>query len=498
MLGCSRNNDLDLKEYPFQLNQIRQTNDSLVVEWNKTTVPRFKNYLLMKSWNNADWFDLAILADRNTTKFIDDQIVPNANYYYKIKVVLTNGDTLISNMQSVKTDSIRLQLFPPEKVAEGVQLRWVSNYVKYILGRYVIYRKVEDQEKVAIGYNSNLENRSYTDITIPYTTKLSYEIALQLQYSTNDVYSNEQLYVRKEIKMADTKAFDIQFDANKKAIYFFNSDGNVLLFDLNADKITASVNVGAGIGYADFGIYKSNVELYVPTDDGRIVIYNAATLVKTDEIQVGASLQINSVVCNNGMLFASTSAWMNNPLRVYSRTGKNLLSQGGYWYSRRIKIIPGSATELIEVAMEPSGLGLSYMSFDQAGNPVKMIKDVLTDAYGQHGKIFEMLPGGEKFISGEAGNIFNKDLRPEGRLQAINKNFGAFYIDGSSNEIYAVTSDRSVEVFSLSTYQHLRTISTTYYPFKVFKSDGKLVVVGTLYKRDNVYMDAEKLFIEIL
>ncbi|MBO9620936.1 MAG: hypothetical protein J7539_18085 [Niabella sp.] len=498
MLGCSRKNHLDLKDYPFQMSQVHQTNDSVMVQWNKTTIPSFKNYLVLKSWNNAEWFILAGFENRDATKFIDDQIAPKTNYYYKVRIVLTNGDTLTSNIQSVKTDSVKLQLFPPEKTAEGVQLRWTSNYLKYIFGRYVIYRKIENQEKAVIGYNNNLENRNYTDISVPYTTNLSYEIALQRQYSTDEARSNEQLYVRKEIKMADTKAYDVQFNANMKAIYFFNSNGNILLFDLDADKITASVNLGTNIGYADFGVYKNSNELYVPTNDGRIVICNAATLAKTDEIQVGASMQTRSVVYNKGLLFASTNAWMNDPLRVYSRAGKNLLSQSGFWYSRRIKIIPGSETELIEVAIEPSGLGLSYMSFDQAGKPVKMIKDVLTDSYSQHGKIFEMFPDGEKFISGEAGNIFNKNLQPEGRLQEINKRFGAFYIDGSSNEIYAVTADRGIEVFSLSTYQHLRTINTTYYPFKVFKSEGHLVVVGTLNKRDNIYMDAEKLFIEIL
>ena len=67
---------------------------------------------------------------------------------------------------------------------------------------------------------------------------------------------------------------------------------------------------------------------------------------------------------------------------------------------------------------------------------------------------------------------------------------------GSVTRFY--DTDKSIEVFSMTTYQHIRSINTTCYPYKIFKSDNKIICIGTYHKRDHNYQIPDNLFIEFI
>lgn len=496
IVGCKKDKPEIKDLFSITLNPVKQSGDTLFLEWNSVNTPFFKSYLIYRATGLIGSTPYVIPPDKNHTKFTDIDIAPKQEISYRVAALLTTGDTIFSNTQFVKTDSLMVDLLPLTTYNDSVKLNWSVNY-KHQPGVVTLTRKAEGRETELIKLH-NLAITTYTDKNIPYTTEISYKITAEVIYDPKKSESNTQSYIRKDIRFSNVKAFNILFDQGNKLIYFLGKEGDIQIFDLTADKITASINSGVQIGYSDLGIYNNSNELYVPRNDGWIFVYDATTLVKKDQILVGAGIKPGFVVYNNGMLFVNTDAWMNNPLRVYSRPGRNLLSQGGFWNDRRIKVIPGSNSELIEVSMSPSGLPVSYYAFDQSGKPVTEKRNILMNSYIAHGKIFEMFPSGEKFITGEDGNILNKNLELVSKLQNINKKFNSYYFDVSANEILAGTADKSIEIFSMSTNQHIRSINTTYYPYKIFKSDNKILVIGAYYKRDNNYDIPEKLFIEII
>lgn len=506
LLGCVKKEaPISISSSSISLMPVRQSTDSVFLQWNAQTAPSFRHYIVLRSWNGAAWSYIATNSGSSNTTFTDIQIMPDWDLRYKVVAEFSNGDTVESNIQPIKTDPLKIDLDPLQITNDSIILNWHTNYTKYAPGQYFVFRKVENMEKTERARIYDIGKTTYTDKDIPYTTNITYEVVFKPQYNSSEVKSVERTYQRKEIKMADIKAFDVLYDAEKKLIYFFNSTGEIKIFDIAADKITHSVNAGVvmvttgpAIGYSDLATFNNEKELYVPTADGRIIIYDALTLAMKSQIQVGNGISTHSVFFNNGLIFADTDAWMNNPLRVFSRTGRNLVEQGGFWNSRMIKKIPGSNTEMVEVAMYPSGLALSYYSFNSSGKILTQLKDVEMNSYDAHGKIFEMLGSNGRFITSEAGNIFSKDLLQVGQLQNINKKFGSYAVDNTSNEIYAGTNEKTIEVYSLSNYQHLRTIHTKYYPFKVFKTGNQIISTGTLYKRDSNFDIPEKLFIELL
>ncbi|MGE9312268.1 hypothetical protein ACLOAU_11500 [Niabella sp. CJ426] len=499
--GCEKKDSPieDHSKLSVQLNPVTQSNDTIFLNWSKVNSPGLKQYIIFKSDNGLQWSQTATTS-ANFTNYADREIVPHTSLQYKIVAELSNGDTLESNIRPIKTDSLTITLQPLKTNGDSVQLKWSANYKSFLFGTYYLYRKEEKGDWIRLTRIGDPNKTVFTDKNIPFTTNVTYQATFQFQYAPLEVRSNEQHYVRKEIKLADIKAFDVKYNSNEGLIYFFSNTGEIQIFDINADRVTHSTNTGVPIGYCDMGIYNGNKELYVPVSTGKLFIYDALTLAKKDEIQVGAGVKPGFLFYNNGLLFVNTDAWMNKPLRVFSRSGKNLVEQGGFWNDRMIKKIPGSNTEMIELAMSPSGLGISYYSFNEAGQITQEQKDLEINAYAVHGKIFEMFTDNSKrFITNITGNIFGKNLQQQGQLQNINRKFWTYCFDQQTNEIFGGSDEKTIEVFSSSSFQHLRTIATKYYPFRIFKSSTGLISVGTLYKRsDSYYEIPEKLFIEFL
>ncbi len=483
----------------LQLHPAIQSNDTIFLKWNKVNSLKLKQYIILKSWNSSGW-SLAATATTELAGYTDREILPHTEIRYKIVAELTNGDTIESNIQHIQTDSVKVVLQPLKASGDSVQLEWTANYQSYLFGTYHLYRKTENGPWNQLSRVGNPSNRLFTDKNIPFTTSIAYQVVFRYQYQPLEVKSNEQYYTRKEIKLADIKAFDVRYDASEGIIYFFSNAGDIQIFDIKADKVTHSTSAGAPIGYCDLGIYNGGKELFVPVSTGKIIIYDALSLTKKDELQIGAGIKPGFLFYNNGLIFVNTDAWMNKPLRVFSRAGKTLIEQGGFWNDRMIKMIPGSNTEMIELAMSPSGLGASYYSFNDAGSIIVEQKDVPINPYAVHGKIFEMFTDNSKrFITNIAGNIFGKNFQQEGQLQNINRRYWTYCFDNAAKEIFAGSEEKTVEVFSSNSFQHLRTIPTQYYPFKIFRNGNGFISVGTLYKRSESYYEVpEKLFIEFL
>jgi hypothetical protein len=351
---------------------------------------------------------------------------------------------------------------------------------------YVIWRKDDPMDiGVQIGTVFDKRTTRFTDKTVPYTPFVEYEIRGVLG-SGNSIYSNKVTYTRSGIKLINTSPFDVLFSKQERLLYFFEKNGDITQYSLQTGQVVKKISTAATIGYCDFGTYNNRKELYVPRNDGWVFVYDAITLEKIDQLNVG--LNSSCVVFNNNTLFVSTSTRFYRPLKVYNRATKTLLSETGDFELTRFKLIPGSNTELLEITINVGPVDQDYYTFSPAGSAISHLNDMYHGDYPLDHKIFEIFPSGNKYITSSSGTIYNKGMNFEASLPKGNLQFTTFDFDVANNHIYAGTTTRTVEVYTADNYTKVKSIPTKAYPFKLFKDGtGFICVSSTTAPSSNYY-----------
>lgn len=355
---------------------------------------------------------------------------------------------------------------------------------------YVIIRKdAPGASGTVIATMYEPQNAKFVDKTVPYTAYLQYQVIGTLRTGER-IESNIEKYQRSEIKTFKVSPFDIQFDDQNRQIYLFEKTGNISIYSLQTNDITKTISTGATIGYCDFGMYNGVKELYVPRNDGWIFIYNAQTLQLIDQINVG--LNSSCVVNNNNILYVSTAAWTNRPLKVFSRISKSKISENGDFELTRFKKVPNSNTELLEITINIGPVDQDYYSFDANGNFIQHTNDYYHGDYPLDHKIFEFFPSGNKYITSSSGAIYSKNMTFEATLPRGSLEFTCFYFDAAQHQIYCGTKSKTIEVYSELNYTRVRSIPTKTNPYRIFKDGNNgLVSVSSVGQLD-YYSDAPK------
>ncbi len=378
--------------------------------------------------------------------------------------------------------SDKIVLRDPELRADSLALTW-SQLDNTAFQEYTVLRRISptDQGQILNPYYPALKATRFIDKDVPYAPYVEYEVQGRLS-AGQPIISNRVSYQRPEIKTLNLRPFDVQFDRQRRQLYFFDKTGVISLYDLATKQLSRSLSTAATIGYCDFGTYQGVGELYVPRNDGWVFVYNAQTLEKIDQINVGSAA--SCVVANNGLLFVSTASTTSSygyyyrPLRVYSRAGKNLIAEAGSETSSRFKRVPNTTTDLIELTLNSSPVDQHYYGFTAGGTPTANFADRYHGDYPIDASLFEIFPNGSKYITSTAGAIFTKDLVYEASLPKGNLTFTSFDFDAAGQAIYAGTATKSVEVYATNGYTHQRSFKTKGYPYRIFQdgSNGVLCV----------------------
>lgn len=405
--------------------------------------------------------------------------------FFLLSVIILSGckkDTDSTTSPGAYTDKIILNDL--QATPDSVVLTW-SPLINPDFVSYSIIRKDDSTApgtlKATIIDPGNVR---FVDKSIPYVSYIGYQIIGNLKNGKR-IESNTVKYLRSNI--LKISPIDIQFDDQTRLVYIFEKTGTISIYSLQTNQITQTINTGATIGFCDFGVYNGVKELYVPRNDGWVFVYNAQTLQLIDQINVG--LATSSVVFSNNALYVSTSAWTNQPLKVYSRATKSKISENGDFQLTRLKKLPNSNTELIEITTTISPVDQDYYSFDANGNFIQHLNDIYHGDYPLDYKIFEVFPSGNKYITSSSGAIYNKSMIFEGTLPRGSLAFTCFYFDGAQHQIYCGTTTKTIEVYSELDYKHIRTISTNTYPYRIFKDGNNgLICLGST-STPNPYTD---------
>jgi hypothetical protein len=392
---------------------------------------------------------------------------------------------------------------------DTVKLTWSKLDTLKFAG-YLIIRKEEKgividpsdysgSNVIARVYDPNVT--SYIDKNIPMSPYLEYQVIGLLTsnyYSYNYIFSNSKTYERPNIKVFKFNVLDILPDLSNNRFYFIEKNGGKISI-LNYQNLTIekSITTNATIGYCSIGTYNNVRELYVPRNDGWVFVYNAETLEKIDQIDIGHPS--SCVVNNNGKLFISTDAWTNKPLKVFSRATKQLISENGDFDQTMLRIIPNSNTEIIEVTINIGPTDLDYYKFDSNGNFQIHSDDWYHGDYPLNANIFQFFPNGTKFITSSEGAIYDVNMNYLNRLPKGDYSFSDYAFNSNSSQIYCSCSNsKAIVSYSLPDYVKVNEYKTKGYPYKIFRKENVLICISKTSISDEYYDSSSNLIIEMI
>ncbi|MFC0515543.1 YncE family protein [Mucilaginibacter angelicae] len=329
---------------------------------------------------------------------------------------------------------------------------------------------------------SNPDSLSFTEKSMPFAPDIQYTVYSQTDSVQYSIYSSVT-YHRPNTYI--TAAFsDIVPDIQHKVMYMISREsGTVTAVDYANYKLIKTVNVGNVLGYSALGSYNgTNNELYLPTADGWLYIYDTATLTLKDKIYVQGP-EVGSVVAADGLLFVSSSdmsydGFYDNAVKIYDRKTKKVLGITGVWDYTRLMLLPNSKYKLIDITfnLAPTDLNLYTISAD--GKPLTKTPDSYHGDHALSGNILSAFPDGSHFITAASGAVYTKDLLYEKDMARPGSAYTDFAVNNAGNIIYAASANTAqVDLISYPSGTILKSLKTKLYPAKLFIDGNQLICI---------------------
>lgn len=382
-----------------------------------------------------------------------------------------------------------------------IVLKWTpfsGNFQKYLLARSATYLKNGQLGSFVepVDSGSDVNHLSFTENRMPLARDLSYDL-----YVSNDTTQFNQgfqpvahVYYERPNSLVRAGATDVLIDKQKKWIYIM-AQKSITLLDYTG-KILRSVDLPISIGYCSLGDFNGSKELYVPENDGWLLILDAGTLQLKDKIYVGG-YNVGSVVAANQKLYISSSdmshGGYSNCTKVYDRDTKDLIGWTGYWDGTRLMKLEGTSVEMIDISINLIPVDLSYYQFSPDGVPLVKKEDQYHGDYLMDANIVRSFPDGSKFITSSSGTIFDKSLVFDRYLKR-NANFSDFAFNSDGSIIYAAyLSQKQIDAISYPDAVTIKSYPTTFSPYKIFRDGNMLICIGKASTGLNGYLFVEKI-----
>ena len=378
-------------------------------------------------------------------------------------------------------------LATPIITGENVSLTWSKmanqRFVEYMVLRRNYKSSGQITTSSIIAEISDASTTSYIDKNPPYTPYLEYQVIAVLLSNDpqipENIFSNIVPYERPEIKVFRLGPTDVIPDLDHNRLYVISGDsGKITILNTETLTIEKSITTNAIIGYGDLGELSGSPEIYIPRNDGWVFIYDAETLEKKDQINFGGTA--SSIIYNGGKLFitgASSSGYYSYNIVAYDRITKNVLSTNTLYDNLRLKLVQNSNTFLFGVPVSSSYYNLSSLEFDSNGQLIEILNH--NSNHPLSADIFRVFPAGQLMITGNKGNIFDKDLEYKISLPYGSYEFSDFAINNSETIIYASSGNyKSVISYSYPDCSQIREYQTKGYPKYVFLRDNMLICLS--------------------
>lgn len=378
---------------------------------------------------------------------------------------------------------VAVELKTPLVSDTGVVLSW-EKYPADDFAKIEVYRQVDDSYSnfELIGLVQDQDVLSFTDETPPIAYSVKYFIRI-----TNSVdKSRNSTIVEVENPCGEVFSLDpseMLLHPNETYVYLVdNSRNSIVKFDYSKLKITKTIALEGKVGRCCIGDNGFGVEIYVPSDNGYIYVYDEDNLALTTKILTGKE---NASVESDGKghlivgLDPSPDAWWTNPIRTFSRSTGNLIDGGGDHENDIVRRIPGTS-EFISISTGVSPVDMEYFRLSATGS-LELHKD---DSYhGDHRLspyIFKISDNGEYLVTSNKGTVYtaNSTMTYLGDIDSGTLNFCDFAFSKSGDIIYGATANRkSIQLIKYPTFQREQEILLNSYAKLIVKKDTKLIAL---------------------
>ena len=373
-----------------------------------------------------------------------------------------------------------ITLLEPIKNEGEVLLEW-TEYPNSDFLKYEIYRSngnCSEFNQELLGTISEKETLNFTDEFPPLEFQVCYFIK---------VTNNENNYRNSNQETVDTpgghvfnfEPYDMLKHPTEDYIYLIDQAGQKLIkFDYINLEVVNETNLQGTIGYSDIGDNGYGVEIYTPSDNGYIYVYNADNLSLITSINTG--LKTASVVTNGlGHVIASVepSPWWEQPIRTYSRESGIHIDGNGDHERDRLRMIPGR-NEVISITTTVSPVDMEYFKIGSTGEIEIHQDDQYHGDYPLNPRIFRVSDDGTYSITSEDGAVYlaNSSMEYKGQLQHGTLRFSDFAFSDDGAIIYAATSNRkSIQIGHYPSLTRDDEFLTKGFPILIIRDGDKII-----------------------
>lgn len=365
-----------------------------------------------------------------------------------------------------------------------VKIKWLRYNGSDFL-RYELYRAPDATQtgSMITSFNS-VDSVSYTDKIPPLVSEIYYYVKI---LNSNDSFRNSN---RINVGYPGGKIYfysviDAVHHPTDPIIYILDNAGYKLrAINYETNMEVSSTTIQGTAGKMDIGNNGYGLEIYLPSSNGNIYVYDAASLNLVSTIATG--LPVKSVVtASHGYIAASLSPspWWEQPVRTYSRsTGINVSGNAGtgVFEANILRLIPNT-DKIISISTSVSPVDMDY--FEIAGSGVITLHaddsyhgDHLLDPY-----IFRISSNGEYLVTDKTGAVYGaaQTMIYKGTIDRGAMYFSDFVFSTDCKIIYAGTSNRnSIQIVKYPELTRTNEIMLKGYPKFLFFLNGNIISIS--------------------
>ena len=364
-----------------------------------------------------------------------------------------------------------------------VNLKW-EKYSGTDFQKYEVYRSDENcssQSNTLIGTINNQQTTTFTDGLPPMEYMVCYHVKVTNQ--SNKSRSSNNLTVNSPSGyIFNFTAKNLLKHPTQNFVYLLDQGAQKLIkFNYDLMQVEKEVSLQGTIGNCDIGENGYGVELYVPSSDGWVYVYDADNLTLKTSINVG--IRLGSVVTNGiGHIIVSLfpSPWWEDPVRTFSRANGILIDGNGDFEGDRLRMIPGK-NEIISISTSVSPTDMEYFLLDNNGMFVSHSDDSQHGDYPLDASIFRISPNGSYTITSSQGAVYlaNASMEYKGQLQHGSLSFSDFAFSDDGSTIYAATSNRkSIQIGHYPSLIRDNEILTKGFPVFIIRDGNKIICLS--------------------
>ena len=404
-------------------------------------------------------------------------------YHHTITFTLedTDGYSYSFTYQVDMTAPANIILQTPTFSDGTVSLNW-GPYDHEHVSRFDVYRSEGDNNSFyKIATITDRNTTSYIDYDLPFGEKFTYYIRVSFSEVFYTTTSNYQTIVLDDATYFNFNIEQVLQHPSEPIIYLIStSNYNLVKYNFETGETIASVDLQGSINRVSLGDNGAGLKIYVPTQEGTIIIYNANTLELESSIQVGSNVS-NAYPAGNDYLLVSLnqfSATYN--LQVFRESTKSKLRD--YETEDNLVFFPLGNSEYF--GFEQSGWSSRPVHFDFSTTNGSV--NNLTDDYRQIGssinsKIIDFSSDGY-FVTDSEGTVLTADanLTKQGELLKAGDNFTDFAYSKDNQKIYASSSESTGKIYEYSsdTFIKENEFQTRGYTRHVLVYENKLVFLS--------------------